>query len=246
MIRLFKNITIVFFSLFLLSGTQGGGEEIIELKTDFGTIYLWLYKDTPKHRENFLKLTKEGFYTETIFHRVIKEFMIQGGDPNTKDSTKTHLAGQGGPGYTIEAEFKIHHYHKRGALAAARQGDAVNPEQRSSGSQFYIVQGNKIPSGQLQMIEKSTRAKSKYKDYKMPEKAKYEYEEIGGAPMLDMQYTVFGEVISGMDVVDKIAETKVNRGNKRPREDIKMKVTVKKISKKKLKKDFNFEVPTLK
>jgi len=216
-----------------------GGEEVVEISTDQGTILLWLYKDTPKHRENFLKLVKEGFYNQTTFHRVIKDFMIQGGDPNTKDPAKANLAGQGGPGYTIDAELNVHHYHKRGVLAAARQGDRVNPDRKSSGSQFYIVQGKKATPKELNQIEKMNKSKTKLEGYKMSEKAKYDYENIGGTPFLDAQYTVFGEVISGMDVVDKIANVKKDRTDK-PKQDVKMTIKVLRLSKKKLKNHYHF------
>lgn len=184
------------------------------ISTKYGDITVLLYDDTPKHRDNFIKLVKDGFYDGTLFHRVMEGFMIQGGDPDSKGAAPGVRLGNGGPGYTIEAEFRPEHIHKKGALAAARQPDAVNPEKRSSGSQFYIVQGKPVTAPQLNQMAKRTGA------FYTPEQIKT-YQEIGGTPFLDNNYTVFGEVIDGMDVIDKIAAVKTDPNN-RPVKDVEM------------------------
>lgn len=195
-----------FFTFMLLTfigGPPKGKDEVVTIHTNHGDITLILFDETPKHKENFLKLAKEGFYDGTTFHRVIDDFMIQGGDPNSKDDNPTN-DGSGGPGYTIPAEFVKSLTHIKGAIAAARQGDRVNPEKASSGSQFYIVENDE------------------------------------GTHFLDTKYTVFGQVIKGLDVVEKIAEVKKD-GRNRPLEDIKMTMTVKRMSKKKIQKLFDYE-----
>jgi cyclophilin family peptidyl-prolyl cis-trans isomerase len=175
--------------------------ELVQISTKFGNILIWLYDETPKHKANFLKLTKEGFYNGTTFHRIIQDFMIQGGDPNSKDSDPNN-DGQGGPGYTIPAEFVTGLNHFYGAVAAARLGDAVNPAKASSGSQFYIVQNKQ------------------------------------GTPFLDKNYTVFGKVMSGMDVVDKIAVQAKDKRD-RPLENITIQVKVVTMTQKELKEKFH-------
>jgi len=177
-----------------------------------------LYDETPKHRDNFIKLVKDGFYNGTLFHRVIRDFMIQGGDPESKGAAPKQRLGTGGPGYTIEAEFRPEFIHKKGALSAARQGDQVNPEKRSSGSQFYIVQGKKATADELNRISSQTGAFYTADQIKT-------YQQIGGTPFLDNQYTVFGEVIEGLDVIDKIAAVKTRPGD-RPVEDLEMTMTL--------------------
>ncbi len=180
---------------------QGPRKALIE--TSFGNITVELLDSTPKHRDNFVKLVEEGFYNDLLFHRVMNEFMIQGG------------LGLGGPGYTIPAE--IEHKHYRGALAAARRGGPSNPEMKSSGSQFYIVQGKtKLSEEQFFSMSKISKL-----NYSAEEKERYMKE--GGSPFLDNSYTVFGYVTDGMDVVDKIAKVKTDRVD-RPEEDIKMKI----------------------
>lgn len=216
-----------------------GKEEVIKITTSKGEIYIWLYKDTPKHRENFLKLAKEGFYDSTTFHRVIKGFMIQGGDPNTKPGNKG-VPGEGGPGYTIDAEIIDKYYHRKGAVAAARMGDQVNPERNSSGSQFYIVQGKPVDTVRLRQLEKQLA--SKIDGFKLSDEQMNTYSKDGGAPWLDMQYSIFGEVIEGYEVIDKIASAEVD-GRALPKEVLYMKVEVVKLSKRKLRKQFGFEVP---
>ena len=167
-------------------------ETIVVIKTSMGTIKAKLYNDTPLHRDNFIKLVNEGWYNGSPFHRVIKEFMIQGGQ---------NADGRLDPGYTVPAEFKSNHFHKKGALAAARQGDQVNPKKASSGSQFYIVQGKVYDDKTLDMLE-SRMGKV------FSAKERQAYKTVGGTPFLDGEYTVYGEVTEGLEVVDKIAAVK--------------------------------------
>ncbi len=184
-----------------------------EIDTRFGRMVIRLYDETPAHRDNFKKLVAEGFYDGATFHRIIAGFMIQGGDPNSKDDDP-YNDGQGGPGYTIPAEFNPNLYHKRGALAAARQGDQVNPERRSSGSQFYVVHGgNTIDEAMLAQIEERVREATNNPDFRFSDEARADYLAHGGAPFLDMQYTVFGEVVEGFDVLDRIATTPTARSS---------------------------------
>lgn len=184
------------------------------ISTSFGDMTLVLYNETPKHRDNFTKLVKDGFYDGTLFHRVIAGFMIQGGDPDSKTAEKGQMLGNGGPGYTVPAEFNKSFYHKRGALSAARMGDGINPQKASSGSQFYIVQGKKYDRKNLESMGK--RSGANYTEEQITA-----YETEGGTPQLDMNYTVFGEVIEGFDVIDKIAAVSKGRAD-RPKEDVKM------------------------
>lgn len=184
------------------------------ISTSYGDMKIALYNETPKHRDNFIKLVKGGFYDGTLFHRVITGFMVQGGDPESKDAEKGQMLGNGGPGYTVPAEFNKKYCHKRGALAAARMGDGVNPTKASSGSQFYIVQGKKYDRKNLESMGKRSGAEYTEEQIKV-------YETEGGTPQLDMNYTVFGEVLEGFDVIDKIAAVAKGRAD-RPKEDIKM------------------------
>lgn len=193
-------------------------EQLVKISTEYGDMVIKLYNETPKHRDNFIKLAKEGFYNGTIFHRVIKDFMIQGGDPQSKNPVPGAAYGNGGPGYTIQAEFNKSLFHKKGALAAAREGDAVNPSKASSGSQFYVVQGRTFTNTELNSIGQRMGL------IFSPEHKKI-YETIGGTPFLDMNYTVFGEVIMGMEVIDKIAAVKTLPGD-RPVKDVIMTVSI--------------------
>ncbi len=190
----------------------------VMISTDFGTIVLKLYNKTPLHRDNFVKLVKEHFFDSLLFHRVIKDFMIQGGDPDSKHANQGELLGEGSLKYTIPAEFDTSLFHKKGALAAAREGDETNPEKRSSSTQFYIVDGTTATDGEMDRME----AKLKIK---IPENHRQIYRTIGGTPFLDMNYTVFGEVISGLDVLDKIASVATDDNN-RPLQNIRMKITM--------------------
>ncbi len=241
----------------------------VKIQTTLGDIIVRLYDETPLHRDNFVKLAKEGYYDGTIFHRVIKDFMIQGGDPDSKNPAPNGRYGTGGPDYTIEAEIKPELIHKRGALAAARQGDEVNPERRSSGSQFYIVWGQQYKASQMGQLDKQMRMQAEQQIFNelvqqnrkrimdlrrnrdqeglmdlqndlvaqthaiaeqrgvkgLSEVQKEVYSTVGGTPHLDGQYTVFGEVEEGLDIVGKIQAVATHQGD-RPKEDIFMNVTV--------------------
>ena len=241
-------------------------ETVLKIETYMGDIKVKLYNETPKHRDNFIKLAKDGTYNGTLFHRVIKDFMVQAGDPESKNAPKGKMLGSGDVGYTVPAEFVYPKYfHKKGALSAARQGDEVNPKKESSGCQFYIVTGKVFNDSTLLNMEqqknqnKVTEAfnalaqKHMKEIYKMrkandqdglyalqdtlfiqaeaeaakqpdfhftPEQIKA-YTTIGGTPHLDGEYTVFGEVVEGMDIVDKIQQVKTDRSD-RPEEDVKI------------------------
>lgn len=218
---------IIALSIFAFAGEGNNSKTIQEkiskkmdttyvvINTEFGDIKIRLYDETPLHKANFIKLAKEGFFNGTLFHRVIKTFMIQGGDPNSKNAQPGQPLGMGDVGYRIPAEFDSTIIHKRGALAAARDG---NPQKASSGCQFYIVQGKKATDAELDQL-------TNMRGNKWTDEQKAIYKEIGGTPFLDMNYTVFGEVVEGMDVVDKITLEPVD-GNDRPTKDVKMTVKV--------------------
>lgn len=255
------NACLLFFcSLFLLDCSAKKPVKVA-ITTEYGEIEIELYDQTPLHRDNFVKLVNEGFYDGTLFHRVIQEFMIQGGDPDSRDAQPGTMLGRGGPGYTVPAEFDTTLIHKRGALAAARQGDNVNPTQASSGSQFYIVQGKKYTDEELDQVEiqiaqgtarqkfnqymreeeealkkegkevdmmdiqmKANQKASEYlrkNPYRMSKKNREIYKTIGGTPLLDGAYTIFGEVTKGLEVVDAIAALETDDFD-RPRKDVKM------------------------
>ena len=188
------------------------------MTTSLGVIVVELYNETPQHRDNFLKLAGEGFYDGTLFHRVISGFMAQGGDPQSVGAESGMRLGTGGPGYTIESEIDPAFIHVKGALAAARQGDQVNPQRRSSGSQFYIVQGRDVSPQMLQNVVNSKRG-SMLQPYSYTPDQIAAYQELGGTPHLDMQYTVFGRVVEGLEVVDAICAVQTDRAN-RPLEDV--------------------------
>lgn len=266
-------------------------EEVAVVSTKFGDITILLLDKTPEHKKNFTKLAKDGFYDGTTFHRVIKDFMVQGGDVNSKDDNPAN-DGQGDPGYTLPAEIDPTLFHVRGAVAGARLGDQQNPERRSSGSQFYIVQGKKFTENELVNAEKQIQndqlqkyAKKYFqrpenawvnkidwqklqkenqdsmqklnqklfkeiqesfakeeKPFKYPENIKKQYMEIGGTPHLDMQYSVFGKVLSGMDVVDKITDQKGDPGSGRPAENITMKVKTKEMTRDEIEKTYGVKL----
>jgi cyclophilin family peptidyl-prolyl cis-trans isomerase len=188
-------------------------ETVVEMTTDMGVIRLKLYNETPLHRDNFIKLVKEGFYDSLLFHRVINSFMIQGGDPQSKNAQAGQMLGNGDVGYKIPAEIKDSLFHKRGALAAARDN---NPEKASSGCQFYIVHGRKFNDNELAQMEQRSGVK-------LTPAAREAYKTVGGSPWLDGAYTVFGEVISGIEVVDQIATSPVGMAD-RPVKDIRFSI----------------------
>jgi cyclophilin family peptidyl-prolyl cis-trans isomerase len=189
---------------------------LVEIQTDFGRMVVWLYDATPKHRDNFLKLAEQGYFNDLIFHRVINGFMVQGGDPNSRNAKPSQQLGSGGPGYTVPAEFVDSLIHKKGALAAARTGDQVNPEKASSGSQFYIVHGRPVGEDDLNMIESR-------KGFRYSKAQRDTYLAQGGTPFLDRDYTVFGEIVEGLEIIDKIANVPTQPGD-RPVEDVRMKI----------------------
>lgn len=193
--------------------------QYIRIKTEFGECIVKLYNETPLHRDNLLKLVKKGYYNGTLFHRVIKGFMIQGGDPDSRNAKPDSLLGEGGPKYTIPAEFRDSLFHKKGVLAAAREGDIVNPSKASSGSQFYLVQGKVFTDEQLNALEE------KRLKFKIPEWQRQVYKTVGGVPHLDRNYTIYGEIVMGLELVDKIAAMETDK-NDRPKQDIKMEITV--------------------
>jgi len=197
----------------------------VMLETTAGNILLTLYDDTPKHRDNFLKLVNEEFYDSLLFHRVIKNFMIQGGDPDSKKAEPGVTLGEGSTDYTVEAEFfdsegHLLHPHQRGALAMAREGDSENPERRSSGCQFYIVWGKTYATQQLYQIGDKVEAQTDHR-VTMTDELLELYRKVGGVPHLDGQYTVFGEVTEGLDVVDLIQKVQTDDYD-RPIDDVRI------------------------
>lgn len=190
----------------------------VSIETAYGNMTVELFNETPKHRDNFIKLVNEGFYDGLLFHRVINNFMIQGGDPNSRDAKPGQMLGNGNLGYTVPAEFVQGLFHRKGALAAARQGDMVNPTKASSPCQFYIVQGNVWQAEQLKVM--GQRMGKTFSEQQIEA-----YTTVGGTPHLDNDYTVFGQVIEGLDVIDKIAAVKTGAGD-RPVDDVKMKIKV--------------------
>lgn len=268
------------FLLTLLLACSGTKDDLVIIHTEYGDITVKLYDQTVMHRDNFMALAESGFYDGTLFHRVIKNFMIQGGDPDSKHAKQGELLGDGDTTYTIPFEYVKSYIHKRGTLAAARESDDVNPQKASSGTQFYIVQGKKFTDDELDAVEIKVERRTKqyilmnllkksgdtailtkfkgyvnvrdtasirqildkYKDaveteylkltpFKLTPEQREIYKTIGGTPHLDGAYTVFGEVVSGMEVVDKIAATKTDQ-NDRPVVDIPMKMSIKNKRKK--------------
>jgi cyclophilin family peptidyl-prolyl cis-trans isomerase len=209
--------SIVSCSVSKKTSVKEAKQKKVMITTDYGTIILELYNKTSLHRDNFIKLVKQHFYDSLLFHRVIKGFMIQGGDPESKHAKEGQLLGEGSLKYTIPAELDTSLFHKKGALAAAREADADNPQKRSSSTQFYIVDGRTYTDAQMDKMEEKVHIK-------IPENHRIIYSTIGGDPFLDMNYTVFGEVISGLDVIDKIANTPTDENN-RPLKNIRMKIT---------------------
>jgi peptidyl-prolyl cis-trans isomerase B (cyclophilin B) len=190
----------------------------LKIETDSGTMVVKLSEKTPQTTANFLKLVKEHFYDGLLFHRVIKGFMIQGGDPDSKNAAPGKVLGEGGLKYTIPAEFDSSLFHKKGAIAMARENDDVNPKKASSSNQFYIVEGRTFTDVEMNQIERKF-------NIIIPESHREIYRTVGGAPFLDMNYTVFGQVVSGLDVIDKIAQT-AKDAHDRPLHDIHMKISI--------------------
>ncbi len=232
----------IMISLWLLAGLSASlsaqGDSTVKkkdrkkdvlLQTSMGDIVIRLSDSTPLHRDNFLKLVKVHYYDGILFHRVIKDFMIQAGDPNSKNAKPGEALGNGGPGYTIPAEIRAGLFHRKGVIAAARMGDNVNPLKASSGSQFYLAQGKIFTDEELDNLEKTRLA-----GRKIPAAQREIYKTTGGIPHLDQAYTVYGEVVKGIDVVDTIASVPVSKGAdlNRPLEDVKI-ITAKLIKRKK-------------
>ncbi len=263
-------IFILALSIFSFSCKDGENSEAktyVLIETELGNMKVLLYNNTPKHKANFIKLVEEGFYDDLLFHRIIKGFMIQGGDPDSKGATQDQMLGNGSPGYTIPAEFVPENFHKKGALAAARLGDKMNPKKESSGSQFYFVQGkkytekdinsfeqhinnkkkqvlyNKYFSGnpddlakmqefqekamfkQLDSLFESINTKVNYSEVEISKEQREVYSQIGGTPFLDGEYTVFGEIVEGLEVLDKIANVEIGEHN-RPKVNLKLKMKI--------------------
>ncbi len=203
------------------SASNSQARPCVKLETTAGVIVIELYNETPLHRDNFLKLAREGYYDGLLFHRVIRNFMIQGGDPDSRDAAPGKRLGEGGPNYTLPAEFDVpRHYHVRGAVAAAREGDNVNPERRSSGSQFYIVWGQRFGTQQLKEMAEYLFDETGGK-VQMTAEMHEAYHKIGGTPHLDGQYTVFGEVKAGLEVVEAIQAVRTDYDD-RPLEDVRI------------------------
>ena len=213
-----KKAILLLFTVFSLQTMAAKPKNTyVKISATYGEVFIKLYNETPKHRDNFIKLAKEGSLNGTLFHRVIKNFMIQGGDPNSKTAKAGDQLGDGDIGYTIPAEFVPNLFHKKGVLAAARDN---NPEKASSGCQFYIVQGKVYTDAELDAVENGRLA-----GRKIPAEQRAIYKTIGGTPFLDQSYTVYGEVVKGLEMVDKITALAVD-GNNRPKEDVKMQVTL--------------------
>jgi cyclophilin family peptidyl-prolyl cis-trans isomerase len=202
----------------LMQAQTGLTGQKIKIETSLGDMIILLYDETPLHRDNMIKLAGEGFYDGQIFHRVIRDFMFQGGDPYSVNADRGQRLGTGGPGYTIPAEFRDDLFHKKGVIAAAREGDRVNPKKASSGSQFYIVQGRVFTLDMLNMLEKD-------RPVPFSEEAIEAYTTIGGTPHLDGNYTVFGEVIEGLEVIDLICNVPTDTYD-RPLEDIVFRISL--------------------
>jgi peptidyl-prolyl cis-trans isomerase B (cyclophilin B) len=285
------NKTLIILAIFSVSLFQscaqkakGPTDFVVTIHTEYGDMFAILYDETPKHKANFLKLAKEGYYDDMLFHRVIQGFMIQGGDPDSKNAVSGQQLGGGGPGYEIDAEILPNFYHVRGALSAARTGDHMNPMKKSSGSQFYVVQGTIVPEEQVRydFQKLNTGLAQMYQDpqYKpmfdslmalrnagdanaynqkifslvprvekatgfkisKSEEAINAYTTVGGAPHLDGEYTVFGQVIKGLEVIDKIAAEPTS--SERPVKDIRMTVKVEELSRAEITKVYGYQYPS--
>lgn len=222
---------LLFFSTFAIAQKKSKKDYLVTLNTKFGTMHMVLFDDTPLHKANFVKLVEQKFYDSLLFHRIIDGFMIQGGDPNSKNAKPGERLGNGGGNLErIPFEFKPNHIHRKGALAAARDN---NPEKKSSACQFYIVQGKKRTDEEITTITQRNGM-----NYTTEQRA--DYMILGGTPHLDNGYTVFGEVIDNLNVIDEIAKQPKDSAD-RPKEDIKMGLKVKKMRKKKITKKFGYK-----
>lgn len=283
-------ITIFFLIILLITScAQDKKDYVVTIKTNYGDMVAILYDETPKHKENFIKLAKEHFFDSLLFHRVIQGFMIQGGDPDSRKAQPEQQLGNGGPGYTVPAEFNPGFFHEKGALSAARLADQVNPEKASSGSQFYVVQGTVISAADVENLRydqvklmnglrtmfgdpsnkslldslnqlyysgdmvayqkrlfelapRVEKATGTFVIRQVSEAKRKAYTTVGGAPHLDGEYTVFGKVIKGLEVIDKIAAIQRD-GAERPVQDVRMVVTAEEMSKKKITKEYGYEYP---
>lgn len=224
-----KLLSILLLTVSITASAKKPKNTYVSIKTGKGECIVKLYNETPKHRDNFIKLVKEGYYNGTLFHRVIKGFMVQGGDPKSKTAVARQELGNGDLGYKIDAELRDSLFHLKGALAAARDD---NPAKASSSCQFYIVQGKVFTDEELNMIEQQ-----RLNGRKIPVWQRQVYKKTGGSPFLDQNYTVFGYVVRGIDLIDSIAGVEKDLNN-RPKEDIKMEVSIlKKRTVKKLEKE---------
>ncbi|MCJ7714994.1 MAG: peptidylprolyl isomerase [Anaerolineales bacterium] len=205
-------VIMLFLFSFQALAQENKSERLIKFETSLGDMLVMLYDETPGHRDNMIKLIEEGFYKDQLFHRVMKDFMIQGGDPHSVGADKGQRLGSGGPGYTVPAEFNEALIHKKGALAAARKGDQVNPEQASSGSQFYLVQGHVLTPEEINILAQRGVASFTKETAEI-------YTTLGGTPHLDGAYTVFGEIVEGLEVLDLIAAQPCDAYD-RPMEDV--------------------------
>lgn len=215
-----KKVLILVIISFIAQSTWAAKkprDQYVELRTELGTCAIRLYNETPLHRDNFLKLVKAKFYNDLLFHRVIKDFMIQGGDPDSKNAVEKQVLGSGDIGYTIPAEFRDSLFHKKGALASARDN---NPEKASSGAQFYLVQGRVFTDDELDRMEEG-----RLEGRKIPKSQREVYKTIGGVPHLDQNYTVFGEIVKGIEMVDAIAAVETDKMD-RPTVDQKMEIRI--------------------
>ncbi len=211
-----KHLFIFLFASLFIIACGGEQNRKVQIQTEYGNMTVELFNTTPLHRDNFVKLVKEGFYDDLLFHRVMNNFMIQGGDPDSRGAEPGRGLGSGGPGYRIKAEIGEKHF--KGRLSAARTPDGVNPERESSGSQFFVVDGNITNENMLNQ----TAAKE---GFTYTEQEKEIYRTVGGAAFLDGQYTVFGQVVEGLDVIDKIAVVQTDSRD-RPVQDVKMKIVL--------------------
>ena len=278
-----KRIAFIFLLVLTnqLSQATNPGDKwdvLVTISTSYGDMQVILFDETPKHKANFIKLINQGFYDSLLFHRVMKDFMIQGGDPDSRIAASGAALGRGGPGYTVPAEIRSQFFHRKGALAAARQPDRVNPHKASSGSQFFLVQGDSVSEESLSPLNREVLrdclrkirpntpladslapayaqgqdafeaklvdlADEIYKEtgyrLRVPQERIAEYTKNGGIPYLDDQYTIFGQVIVGLEIIDKIAEVKVDARN-RPDDDIRMSITAIRMKKKKITKLYGY------